>query len=83
VDTIYLGTQDVLKICGTGDDVAESVACALHRPNICDLEVRQNLDKHFCGKIEKGACRKCCNGSISRLDWVDLRAIDFVYAGDE
>jgi hypothetical protein len=55
VNAVYLDAQDVLKICSVGDDVADLAACALHREQICGLEVSQDLDEQFGRKIEKGA----------------------------
>ena len=52
-----MGSHDVLKVCCTIDDVADDVACLLHRKQILGWKERQNVDEDFCWEIEKGVHR--------------------------
>jgi hypothetical protein len=56
IDTIYLSMKDVLQVGSTGNDVASGMACAMHCDHVRGREVSENLDEHFCRKIEKGSC---------------------------
>ena len=67
VDTIYIGTQDVLKIYSAIDDVAHRAACVLHGEQISDGEVSQDLDEQFGREVEEGSIRL-----IGRCNVTDL-----------
>jgi len=49
-----MSSHDVLKVCCPIDDVADGVACLLHRKQILGRKERQNVDEDFCWEIEKG-----------------------------
>jgi len=53
--------NDVLRICGTGDDVPQCAAGSPHGEQIRDREVSQYLDKQFGREIEEDAgwTRRC------------------------
>ena len=49
-----MSSHDVLKVCSPTDDVADGVACLLHRKQILGRKERQNVDEDFRWEIEKG-----------------------------
>ena len=45
--------DDVLQVCGTGDDVSQRAARPPHREQMLDWEISQDLDKQFGREVEE------------------------------
>src|SRR6266850_393189 len=68
IEAIDPKPKDVLKICGTSDNVTDGVACALYGDQTRSWKVRQNLNEYFCRKAEKGVRQRHVGGQ-QRLIW--------------
>jgi hypothetical protein len=64
--------DDVLQICGTGDDVLQCAAGLPHGEQIGDGEVSQYVDEQFCREIEEVAGWMCICGDNSGFPWVSF-----------
>ena len=70
VDTHYMSTQDVLKVCCTIDEVADRVTCLLHGKQIHGGKKRQNVDEDFGWEIEKGVHRAVVAIYLTIIDFL-------------